>query len=97
MATSSERLCSEQLCSEQPEHDVAAFIVFMSDKQRLQCPITMAWCNCVGVPISTQMRDIQRGADVVVGTPGRVMDLQARGALDLRAVSHLSHQYYMRL
>lgn len=32
------------------------------------------------------MRDISRGADIVVGTPGRIMDLQARGALDLSAV-----------
>lgn len=39
-----------------------------------------------GVPISQQMRDISRGADIVVGTPGRIMDLQARGALDLSAV-----------
>lgn len=34
------------------------------------------------------MRDIQRGADIVVGTPGRIMDLQARGALDLSAVCY---------
>lgn len=39
-----------------------------------------------GVPISQQMRDVSRGADIVVGTPGRIMDLQARGALDLSAV-----------
>lgn len=32
------------------------------------------------------MRDVSRGADIVVGTPGRIMDLQARGALDLSAV-----------
>ena len=40
-----------------------------------------------GVPIQQQMRDVSRGADIVVGTPGRIMDLQARGALDLGAVS----------
>lgn len=40
-----------------------------------------------GVPIQQQMRDVSRGADIVVGTPGRIMDLQARGALDLSAVS----------
>lgn len=39
-----------------------------------------------GVPVSQQMRDVSRGADIVVGTPGRIMDLQARGALDLSAV-----------
>lgn len=43
-------------------------------------------CVYGGVPISNQMREIQRGADIVVGTPGRIMDLQARGALDLSQV-----------
>lgn len=43
-------------------------------------------CVTAGVPISQQMRDVSRGADIVVGTPGRIMDLQARGALDLSAV-----------
>ena len=33
-----------------------------------------------------QMRDVARGADIVVGTPGRIMDLQSRGALDLSEV-----------
>lgn len=47
-------------------------------------------CACAGVPISNQMRDIQRGADIVVGTPGRIMDLQARGALDLSQVCLLT-------
>lgn len=28
-----------------------------------------------GAPIHTQIREIERGVDVVVGTPGRVMDL----------------------
>lgn len=28
-----------------------------------------------GVPLSTQIRDLQRGCDVVVGTPGRIIDL----------------------
>lgn len=39
-----------------------------------------------GVPIGGQMRDLERGVDVVVGTPGRVMDLIDRKALDLHEV-----------
>jgi ATP-dependent RNA helicase DeaD len=39
-----------------------------------------------GKPIKGQIAKLQRGADVVVGTPGRVLDLIGRGALDLRSV-----------
>jgi ATP-dependent RNA helicase DeaD len=46
--------------------------------------------NCVpiygGKPIRGQIAKLQSGADVVVGTPGRVIDLIGRGALDLRGV-----------
>jgi ATP-dependent RNA helicase DeaD len=39
-----------------------------------------------GKPIRGQIANLQRGADVVVGTPGRVLDLIGRGSLDLRAI-----------
>ena len=46
--------------------------------------------NCVpiygGKPIKGQITKLQRGADIVVGTPGRILDLIGRGALDLRSV-----------
>ncbi|MEM9704135.1 MAG: DEAD/DEAH box helicase, partial [Planctomycetota bacterium] len=34
-----------------------------------------------------QIRDIQNGAQVVIGTPGRVIDLMNRGCLDLSAIT----------
>ncbi len=37
-----------------------------------------------GQPIGRQLRELQRGVDVVVGTPGRVLDHLNRGTLDLR-------------
>ena len=37
-----------------------------------------------GMPIKRQMSRLQGGADIVVGTPGRVLDLIGRGVLDLR-------------
>lgn len=43
-------------------------------------------CVYGGVPISRQMSSLDRGVDVVVGTPGRVIDLIKRGALDLSEV-----------
>jgi ATP-dependent RNA helicase DeaD len=39
-----------------------------------------------GKPIRGQIAKLQRGADVVIGTPGRVLDHLGRGSLDLRSV-----------
>jgi ATP-dependent RNA helicase DeaD len=39
-----------------------------------------------GKPIRGQISKLQQGADVVVGTPGRVLDLIGRSALDLRSL-----------
>jgi ATP-dependent RNA helicase DeaD len=39
-----------------------------------------------GKPIRSQITKLQRGADAVIGTPGRVIDLIGRGALDLRMI-----------
>jgi len=36
-----------------------------------------------GKPIRSQIEKLQRGCDVVVGTPGRVLDHMSRGTLDL--------------
>ena len=36
-----------------------------------------------GDPITSQIRQLKRGIEIVVGTPGRVMDLMRRHALDL--------------
>lgn len=40
-------------------------------------------CVYGGVPINQQMRVLNYGVDIVVGTPGRVIDLLRRGALNL--------------
>ncbi len=39
-----------------------------------------------GQAISLQMRSLERGVDVVVGTPGRVLDMIQRGTLDLSRI-----------
>jgi ATP-dependent RNA helicase DeaD len=41
-----------------------------------------------GAPIGQQMRDLEKGAHVVVGTPGRVIDLIERGKLKLNDVKY---------
>jgi superfamily II DNA/RNA helicase len=40
-----------------------------------------------GMPISKQMRDLQHGAHLIVGTPGRVKDLIARGKIPMDRIS----------
>ena len=40
-----------------------------------------------GKPIRTQITRLQRGSEIVVGTPGRVLDLASRGALKLGTLS----------
>ncbi|KAK2982150.1 hypothetical protein RJ640_028721 [Escallonia rubra] len=46
-------------------------------------------CVYGGVPIQRQMSSLDHGVDVVVGTPGRVIDLIKRGALVLSEVKFL--------
>ena len=42
--------------------------------------------SSAGVDIGAQIRDLRRGMDVVVGTPGRVIDLINRGVLNMGEV-----------
>ncbi|MDO4887923.1 MAG: DEAD/DEAH box helicase [Actinomycetaceae bacterium] len=41
-----------------------------------------------GAPYGPQLRALEEGAQVVVGTPGRIMDLMDRGALELAGVRY---------
>ena len=41
-----------------------------------------------GQPIFQQIKDLRKGVDIVVGTPGRVMDLIKRGILDLKYLEY---------
>ncbi len=42
-----------------------------------------------GASINVQMDELSRGADLVIGTPGRVIDLMDRGALRLQGVKFM--------
>ena len=44
---------------------------------------------CGGVPISSQVQELKSGVDVVIATPGRLLDLCERGLLSLDKVSYL--------
>lgn len=52
-------------------------------------PMLSTVCVYGGVPISTQQRQLQRGIDIAVGTPGRIIDLIDRRSLHLQDVSFL--------
>ncbi|KAK9807696.1 hypothetical protein WJX72_006359 [[Myrmecia] bisecta] len=46
-------------------------------------------CYYGGVPIEQQKRDLRSGLDVVVGTPGRIIDLINRGDMDLSKIQYV--------
>ncbi|KMZ76233.1 DEAD-box ATP-dependent RNA helicase 53 [Zostera marina] len=49
-------------------------------------PNLSSTCLYGGVPINTQIRSLRVGIDIAVGTPGRIIDLVERGALNLSEV-----------
>lgn len=42
-----------------------------------------------GQPIERQIRSIKRGVDIIVGTPGRILDLIRRNIIDLSSINYL--------
>ena len=42
-----------------------------------------------GRPMEPQIAELKKGVDIVVGTPGRLLDLHRQKALDLKEVKHL--------
>jgi ATP-dependent RNA helicase RhlE len=73
-----------------PTRELAAQVgeVFRSLTQHLPVPIRVA-VVFGGVSINPQMMSLRGGADVVVATPGRLLDLVEHNALKLGAVSTL--------
>lgn len=45
-------------------------------------------CICGGVPIKPQIEELKHAPQVVVATPGRLVDLMDRGAIDIGKVKH---------
>lgn len=42
-----------------------------------------------GAPIGAQLRDLERGCDIIVATPGRLVDILERGRISLSAIRFL--------
>ncbi|KAG0471273.1 hypothetical protein HPP92_015819 [Vanilla planifolia] len=53
---------------------------------RASGPRLRSTCLYGGIPINNQARTLAYGMDIVVGTPGRIIDLIERGSLDLSQV-----------
>lgn len=53
---------------------------------KVSAPGLSSTCLYGGIPIMNQVRSLEYGMDIVVGTPGRIIDLVQRGALDLSEV-----------
>jgi superfamily II DNA/RNA helicase len=54
---------------------------------RDSAPFFRSVCVYGGAPIFKQERELNQGVDIVVGTPGRVIDMLDRGMLDLSQVT----------
>jgi ATP-dependent RNA helicase DDX5/DBP2 len=52
-------------------------------------PSNQLGCVYGGVPKGGQIRDLQRGAEIVIATPGRLIDMLESGKLNLRRVTYL--------
>jgi ATP-dependent RNA helicase DDX21 len=52
-------------------------------------PVLHTLCVYGGVPIQLQISHLRNGVDVVVGTPGRIIDLLKRGSLNLSEVQFI--------
>jgi len=59
------------------------------------CPSLFVGCYYGGSPIGPQLRELQRGIDIAVGTPGRIIDLIDQNALDLSQVSLVSYMFFL--
>ena len=54
----------------------------------LTTPNLRTICFYGGASITAQSREIRRGVDIAVGTPGRIIDLLERGWIDFSDVKH---------
>ncbi|VDN20329.1 unnamed protein product [Gongylonema pulchrum] len=63
----------------------------VEDVAKEYCRVTNLSITCLfgGAPKATQARDLERGVDIVIATPGRLMDFLEAGKTDLRRCTYL--------
>jgi len=72
-----------------PTRELASQIMEESKKFSYQTGLRVVVCYG-GAPIHHQMRELERGCDILVGTPGRLTDLLERGKVSLQDVRYLA-------
>lgn len=73
-------------------HPLASDLVSSAYSSQGIVPISAKYRSggiCGGIPISSQVQELKVGVDVVIATPGRLLDLCERGLLSLDKVSYL--------
>ncbi|SCA64116.1 ATP-dependent RNA helicase RhlE [Chlamydiales bacterium SCGC AG-110-P3] len=72
-----------------PTRELAIQVAGESQKYSKQLPFLTTVCIYGGVPYFKQKRMLARGCDVMVATPGRLIDLMEQGRVDLKGVETL--------
>ena len=62
---------------------------FLLDHKLLHCIFLSVKCVYGGAPKGPQLRDLERGADIVIATPGRLNDFLEVKKISLRQVAYL--------
>lgn len=64
---------------------------FVALPHHVPCLILYKTCSCVygGVPKSRQLRDLRSGVEIVIATPGRLIDHLEQGNTNLKRVTYL--------
>lgn len=73
-------------------HPVASNLMPSAFPSPAVAPVSIKYQSvgiCGGVSISSQVQELKTGVDVVIATPGRLLDLYERGLLSLDKVSYL--------
>lgn len=73
-------------------HPLASDLVSSAYSSQGIVPISTKYRSvgiCGGIPISSQVQELKVGVDVIIATPGRLLDLCERGLLSLDKVSYL--------
>jgi len=71
-----------------PTRELAQQIEYVATHLGTHLPLSV-YSATGGTPINTDLRAIERGAQYIIGTPGRIYDLMHRGALQTKTIKVL--------
>lgn len=71
-----------------PTRELAQQVHQSFEQYAVDCPVRVAIAYG-GVSLNPQIKKMKAGADIVIATPGRLLDLLYKGALDLSSLNYL--------